>query len=330
MSHIVIARKEPIYPEFKKLSKDYVIHHTTTAQETLEQVSRSADVVVLDVDSPVSDMPLEQLIKEIRARDPFLAMILEVKGYGVYEAVLPKIVSYIQAGVQQFIQIPSGALELTFKLTSAMEQTYLARVATGASQDKSQNRKDREELFVQLMEKRLAAGIPISSQELDDIFPKIPADSLSKNQLLEKLNTLTIHSKETADQFTILTVDDEPKIRSVLRDMLFNFKVIEAENVDQGLDIIKKQPVQIVLLDISMPGKSGDSWVAEYRKASPNTDVVMLTGQADYELIFKTLSAGASDYVIKPPKKVYLKAVILKILQKQIFKSLGNFVSRSN
>lgn len=102
-------------------------------------------------------------------------------------------------------------------------------------------------------------------------------------------------------EYTILVADDEKEIRELLRLYLENagYKVIEAEDGQQALDIARTEKVDLCLLDIMMPKIDGYRVLQELRKES-NIPVMILSAKgADSEKILG-LNLGADDYMAKP------------------------------
>jgi two-component system, OmpR family, KDP operon response regulator KdpE len=100
---------------------------------------------------------------------------------------------------------------------------------------------------------------------------------------------------------TVLIVDDEPQIRRVLSMMLNSqgYPVIEAHSGDEALDRIRQQKVDLVLLDVNMPGRSGIETCTEIRR-SGDVPIIMLTVRNSERDKVQALDAGADDYVVKP------------------------------
>lgn len=102
-------------------------------------------------------------------------------------------------------------------------------------------------------------------------------------------------------EYTILVVDDEKEIRELLRLYLENagYKVLEAEDGQQALDIFRSKHIDLCLLDIMMPKLDGYHVLQELRKES-NVPVVILSAKdTDSEKILG-LNLGADDYMAKP------------------------------
>lgn len=100
----------------------------------------------------------------------------------------------------------------------------------------------------------------------------------------------------------ILIVDDEPPIRRFLRAALAaqDYRVEEAESGEVALDFLKRNPVDLVVLDLGLPGMNGLEVVTQMRAAGNATPIVILSSRDDEAGKVKALDAGADDYVAKP------------------------------
>ena len=100
---------------------------------------------------------------------------------------------------------------------------------------------------------------------------------------------------------TVLIVDDEPQIRRVLRTTLSShgYAVVEARTGDEALEVIRSEQVDLILLDLNMPGRSGLEICGDIR-ASGDVPIIMLTVRNNERDKVQALDAGADDYVVKP------------------------------
>jgi two-component system KDP operon response regulator KdpE len=100
----------------------------------------------------------------------------------------------------------------------------------------------------------------------------------------------------------VLIVDDEPAIRRALGASLAasGYLVEDAQNGEQAFEIIRQQPIDLVLLDINMPGVCGVEVCRRIRPLIPNAGIVMITVLDTLEEKVTALDAGADDYVTKP------------------------------
>jgi adenylate cyclase len=105
------------------------------------------------------------------------------------------------------------------------------------------------------------------------------------------------------ERTTILTVDDQPPNLRLLEAVLSpqGYQVITASSGEQALELLHSSNIDLVLLDIMMPGIDGYE-VCERIRTEPNTaflPVVMITASGDYEKT-RAIKAGADDFVSKP------------------------------
>ena len=101
----------------------------------------------------------------------------------------------------------------------------------------------------------------------------------------------------------ILVVDDEKEIADLIEIYLVSdgYKVYKAENAAKGLEILSKEEVHLVLLDIMMPGMNGLEMCKKIRETN-NIPIIMLSAKStDLDKILG-LGTGADDYVVKPFK----------------------------
>ena len=108
----------------------------------------------------------------------------------------------------------------------------------------------------------------------------------------------------------ILVVDDDDRIRSLLKDYLStnSYFVSTAENADEAKTKIKYFKFDIIILDVMMPGQSGYDLTKEIKK-SFNIPVILLTAKSEVENRILGLELGADDYIGKPfePKELLLR-----------------------
>lgn len=103
----------------------------------------------------------------------------------------------------------------------------------------------------------------------------------------------------------ILIIEDEPAIRNVLRDILTDedksFKVDEAADGEEGLELIKKKDYDLVICDIKMPKKDGLEVLQLALNINPDLPFLMISGHGDIETAVDSIKKGAFDYISKPP-----------------------------
>lgn len=117
--------------------------------------------------------------------------------------------------------------------------------------------------------------------------------------------------------YNILVCDDEKDIVSALRIYLTaeGYKVYEAYNGQEALEIMSKQDIHLILMDIMMPVMDGITAMVELRKNS-NVPVILLTAKSEDTDKILGLNIGADDYVTKPFNPVELQARVKSQLRR--------------
>ncbi len=111
----------------------------------------------------------------------------------------------------------------------------------------------------------------------------------------------------------VLIVDDEPGVRmSVCMALKEGFDPIAAASGQEALELIAAAPVDVVLLDIVMPGMDGMQVLEEIRTRWPKIPVVMLTATKTYKTAVEAMKLGAFDYVAKPFDVEELRVILEK------------------
>jgi DNA-binding NtrC family response regulator len=114
----------------------------------------------------------------------------------------------------------------------------------------------------------------------------------------------------------ILVVEDEPKLRRLLELQLADegFRARTAESAEAGLQLISKEPFDLVLSDFKLPGMNGVEFLQALKRVNANVPVVIMTAYGTVEAAVEAMKAGASDYVLKPFSLAELVLVIRKEL----------------
>ncbi len=101
---------------------------------------------------------------------------------------------------------------------------------------------------------------------------------------------------------TILVIDDEQIVQESVRRILEEegYEIDGAMRVDQALDLLARNPYDVVLTDLMMPDKSGMEAVQAVAENHPDTGVVMFTGFATVDSAVESMKLGALDYLPKP------------------------------
>ncbi len=118
----------------------------------------------------------------------------------------------------------------------------------------------------------------------------------------------------------ILIIDDEKPIRRTVAEILEfeKYKVDQAEDGEQGLNMIKSKKYDLVLCDIKMPKMDGMDVLNEVQKMDEIVPMVMISGHGTIETAVDALKKGAFDYIPKPPDLNRLLVTVRNALEKNI------------
>ena len=123
--------------------------------------------------------------------------------------------------------------------------------------------------------------------------------------------------KEVKEMYNILVCDDEKDIVSALRIYLMaeGYQVFEAFNGAEALEVISREEVHLVIMDIMMPIMDGITAMVKLREKS-NVPVIMLTAKGEDTDKILGLNIGADDYVTKPFHPLELQARVKSQLRR--------------
>ncbi|WP_309574001.1 response regulator [Desulfoferrobacter suflitae] len=104
------------------------------------------------------------------------------------------------------------------------------------------------------------------------------------------------------DAFSVLLVDDEPEFLETLVKRLKKRKltVHGVKSGEEALQWLTKESVDVVVLDVKMPGMDGIEALRQIKQNHPLVEVIMLTGHASMEVAIEGMELGAFDYLMKP------------------------------
>ncbi|MEE9167773.1 MAG: sigma-54 dependent transcriptional regulator [Candidatus Neomarinimicrobiota bacterium] len=100
----------------------------------------------------------------------------------------------------------------------------------------------------------------------------------------------------------ILVVDDEKNIRRTLTDILVDegYDVVSADSGEKALDILSREWVDLVILDVKLPGMDGIQVFRETKEIQAELDVLMISGHSGIETAVEAVKLGAYDFLEKP------------------------------
>lgn len=117
----------------------------------------------------------------------------------------------------------------------------------------------------------------------------------------------------------VLLVDDEEQFVEVLSQRLEGrgFKVDSAFNGDDAIEFVDGHDVDVVILDVQMPGRDGIETLRELKRIKPLVEVIMLTGHGAVDTAIQGMKLAAYDYLMKPTDTAELVDKINKAYQRK-------------
>ncbi|MEK7443817.1 MAG: sigma-54 dependent transcriptional regulator [candidate division NC10 bacterium] len=102
-------------------------------------------------------------------------------------------------------------------------------------------------------------------------------------------------------RLVVLVIDDEPGVRESLAEILkYEFEVLAAEDGAAGLQIIRSRRVDVVLLDVRLPGERGPAVLPRILALDDSIPVILMTAVPDVRTAVECIKAGAYEYLVKP------------------------------
>ena len=115
-----------------------------------------------------------------------------------------------------------------------------------------------------------------------------------------------------------LVVDDAMFMRSIIRKILKEdgyTQVWEAQDGEKAMELFREVSPDLVLLDITMPGRSGLEVLEEMLSLVPNIRVIMCSAVGQEMMIQKALTIGAADFIVKPFKADEFSRIVNRCLE---------------
>lgn len=111
---------------------------------------------------------------------------------------------------------------------------------------------------------------------------------------------------------SVLVIDDEKATLTMFRLFLkaFGYTVLVAEDGSTGLSIFRNQAPRLVFTDLKMPGIDGFDVLKAMKAQAPETEVIVITGHGDMDLVLRALNLDATDFINKPVSRAALQAAL--------------------
>jgi DNA-binding response OmpR family regulator len=111
---------------------------------------------------------------------------------------------------------------------------------------------------------------------------------------------------------TVLIVDDNETVLDLLDLLLANhgLNVLRAQNGNQCLAVVQRETVDLLILDVMMPGMDGIRVTAELKRTRPSLPIILLTGKDDLATRAAAMALGVNEFVTKP---IYNRELLTRV-----------------
>jgi len=154
--------------------------------------------------------------------------------------------------------------------------------------------------------------------EMDALAKVIQEAAVQARNQTDTVGSIDITHKSGAI-IQVLIVDDEVELLKSLKNVLQRREMVvsTAQNGEEALELMKESSVEVVVLDVKMPGMDGIEVLQRIQRDFPNIEVVLLTGHPTVDTAITGMKQGAFDYVVKPPDVDDLAETIRKAYRRR-------------
>jgi len=220
----------------------------------------------------------------------------------------------------------AGGGQYVFRMSSDSETVTIAAEDTGSGMSEATRRKVLEPFFTTKGARGTGLGLSVSWGIVKrhggtiDIESRLGEGSVFLVRLPVSTQVPAAEVREWAPRPArkahVLVIDDEPEVRSVLRDMLTSIghTVVEAASGEEGLARCESEAVDLILADVSMPGMSGWDVAAACRRRFPRVPLGFVTGWGDRLNQEEAMRSGVRFVLSKPFAPVDVQTLVAGVL----------------
>ncbi|NBV41805.1 response regulator [bacterium] len=271
-------------------------------------------IIILNSSICPDDPTMRDAIQFIQSQNPMAYMVLISPDDSPTEWV-----ELVKAGVADIITSPLSEPEILLAVRQAFDHANLVdHLRRRMAIETQKSVLDRIELFRNYLQSRACVHQPLSPSEIRIFFPVPSTDAISTATLASvlgasDLNTLT---DKLGRKPIALVIEDEPEVSKLIRRSLAKeFNTIAAHSAEDAIQLMESNPdLDLALVDIGLPGISGDEFVPSLKAFNPAMPIIVVTAYPEHRLILKTLHSGASDYLLKP----FQPGILLQKAMKQV------------
>jgi DNA-binding NtrC family response regulator len=126
---------------------------------------------------------------------------------------------------------------------------------------------------------------------------------------------------------SILIVDDARSERVLLRQAIYDvrrkLRLFEAATATEARDVFRRYSLDLLFLDVELPGASGLDLLRHFRRADPVVPIVMVTHHSTQDVVVQSLREGAFGFIVKPYNLNKLKEIFAKLDRRLASETVG-------
>lgn len=118
--------------------------------------------------------------------------------------------------------------------------------------------------------------------------------------------------------YKVLVIDDEAATLTMFRLFLsaYGYRALVADDGESGLALVREHQPDIVFTDLKMPKMDGFQVLKEVKRMAPRTEVIVITGHGDMDLIIQALNLDATDFINKPITRTAMDAALRRACER--------------
>jgi DNA-binding NtrC family response regulator len=113
----------------------------------------------------------------------------------------------------------------------------------------------------------------------------------------------------------VLIIDDQEMVRGLCQQVIesLGYSCYQAESGEQAMEIAERQPIDIIIADLKLPGLSGIELLERVKASNPRIEVIIMTGYASVTSAVQAMKLGAADYIVKPFSPEEMKVLVERV-----------------
>ncbi|MGE5703577.1 MAG: response regulator [Clostridia bacterium] len=119
---------------------------------------------------------------------------------------------------------------------------------------------------------------------------------------------------------TVMIVDDAGFTRTFLRNIIesIGMVVVEAKSGEEAIALFRHYVPDLIMMDISMPGMDGLTTAKKIMEIKTDAEIIVCSARGQRDTVFRAISSGVRDYIIKPLQRERVELAVQKILTKDV------------